>query len=500
MFKKFDFFDEDRKLTKSDVSEISEWIKENDVNKILFSDGHTLLWHAVRDGALEVVDFLLKHGADMSLCGEYKTLIEVASIYGNLNVIKYFLDNGFDRETFLKDDSLIYAAEDNSVDIIKYLVEQGKDIEKRLNDYSDGCTALRMASQVNSIESVELLCKLGANVNVNSIYGTPIYIAALEGNLEVIKILLKYGANINYITEDGSTAYEAAVYKGYKDIAEYLLKNGADPNLAFIKRGGKIPSIWYACASKNEAYKAAKIENSGEEPLFCDGECCMDKIHYKNFKREKADVVNKWLKDNDMPLPDEEYKFTWFEYAVLNDSTTETIKFLLSLGISPYASSSYEWNTIIEFAAMYGRLDVIKFLLENGYDHETFLKDDSLIFAASNDFTDIIEYLIKEGKDINQSFGKEMGYTALREAAYLNNTESVELLCKLGADVNISNKYDTPLYSAAAEGNFETVKILVSYGADVNKASKYGITPYEISEEYGHNQVATYLREHGAKN
>ena len=143
---------------------------------------------------------------------------------------------------------------------------------------------------------------------------------------------------------------------------------------------------------------------------------------------------------------------------------------------------------------------MIKFLIENGYDHETFLKDDSLIFAASNDFTDIIEYMIKEGKDINQSFGKEKGYTALREAAYLNYTESVELLCKLGADVNISNKYDTPLYSAAAEGNLETVKILISYGADVNKASKYGITPYEISEKYGYNQVATYLGKHGAKN
>lgn len=499
MFKKTDFFYENRKLTKSDVSEISEWIKKNDVNKTLFSDNHTLLWHAVRDSALEVVDFLVKHGADISLCGEYKTLIEVASIYGNLNVIKYFLDNGFDRETFFKDDSLIYAAEGNFVGIIKYLVEQGKDIEKRLYDYSDGCTALRMASQVNSIESVELLCKLGANVNADSIYGTPIYIAALEGNFEVVKILLKYGANINYITEDGSTAYEAAIYNRHNDIAEYLLKNGADPNLAFIKRGGKIPSIWYACASKKEAYEAA-IENSEGKPIFCDGECHMDKIYYKNFKREKADVINKWLNDNDMPLPDEGYEFTWFEYAVLNDSTTETIKFLISLGISPYTSSSYEWNTIIEFAAMYGRLDVIKFLIENGYDHETFLKDDSLIFAASNDFTDIIEYMIKEGKDINQSFGKEKGYTALREAAYLNYTESVELLCKLGADVNISNKYDTPLYSAAAEGNLETVKILISYGADVNKASKYGITPYEISEKYGYNQVATYLGKHGAKN
>ena len=93
MVKKPSFFDENRKLTKNDIPKISEWIKENDVNEILSSNGNTLLWHAVRDGALEVVDFLVKHGADISLCGEYNTLIEAASIYGNLNVVKYIIYN-----------------------------------------------------------------------------------------------------------------------------------------------------------------------------------------------------------------------------------------------------------------------------------------------------------------------------------------------------------------------------------------------------------------------
>lgn len=227
MFKKPNFFNDERKLTKNDVPEIAEWIKENDVNKILFSDNHTLLWHAVRDGALEVVDFLVKHGADINLCGEYKTLIEVASIRGNLNVIKYFLDNGFDRKTFLKDDSLIYAAEGNFVDIIKYLIEQGKDIEKRLYDYSDGCTALRMASQVNSIESVELLCKLGADVNISNQFDTPLYSAAAEGNLETVKILVNYGADVNKANKYGITPYEISEKYGHNQVSMYLLEYGA---------------------------------------------------------------------------------------------------------------------------------------------------------------------------------------------------------------------------------------------------------------------------------
>ena len=499
------FIIEKRKICFNDIPDIEQWLKNNNINKIITIARPgieefkcTLFEIAIEDGDLEVVKYLTENGADIHSYSDdfWNTAIEIAASYGQLEILKYLISK-FDRKEFLNDNSIVYAAQGNYPEIIKYLFTQGKDINMLIDSKY---TALIEAVEAENIESVKVLCELGAKVDIICDGETPLYVAATNNNIEIVKILLKFGANVNYITEDGSTAYEAAIYNGYNDLAKYLLENGADPNLAFIKRGGRIPSAWFAHISKEDAYEAAKSENCGKEPTLCDDENCMNKSRYKDFKREKVDIVSKWLDDNNMPLPDDKYKNTWFEYAVLNDSTTETIKFLLSLGISPYTSSSYEWNTIIEFAAMYGRLDIIKFLLENGYDHEVFLKDNSLIFAASNDFTNIIKYLIEKGKDINQSFGEEIGYTALREAAYLGNTESVELLCKLGADVNILNKYDTPLYSASAEGNLETVKILVNYGADINKANSCGITPYEVSTKFGQKQVAEYLLSHGAKN
>ncbi len=499
------FITEKRKICSTDIPDIEQWLENNNINNIITitrpDTGEfkcTLFEIAINDGDLEVVKYLTKNGADIHYYSNdfWNTAIEMAASYGQLEILKYLIPK-FDKEEFLNDNSLVYAAQGNYPEIIKYLFMQGKNINMLMdNKY----TALIMAVEAENTESIKALCELGAKIDIVCDGETPLYAAVIKNNIEIVKILLKYGANINYITKDGSTAYEAAIYNGYDNLAEYLLKSGADPNLAFIKRGGRIPSPWFAQINEEAAYEAAKNESCGKDPILCDDKCRMNKSQYKDFKREKVDIVNKWLDDNNMPLPDDNYKNTWFEYAVLNDSTIETIKFLLSLGINPYTSSSYEWNTIIEFAAMYGRLDVIKFLLENGYNHEIFLKDNSLIFAASNDFTDVINYLIEKGKDINQSFGEETGYTALREAAYLGYTESVELLCKLGADVNILNKYDTPLYSASAEGNLETVKILVDYGADVNKANKYGITPYEISTKFGHNHVAAYLLSHGAKN
>lgn len=170
------------------------------------------------------------------------------------------------------------------------------------------------------------------------------------------------------------------------------------------------------------------------------------------------------------------------------------MEFLLDKGINPYTSSSKEWNTIVEYAAMWGRLNIIKILLEKKYDQKVFLEDDSLIFAANNDFADIVEYLIVNKKNIDHRMNnKSDEYTALRIAAQENNIDTVKLLCKLGVNVNIETKYDTALYCAAAEGHLEVVKTLVEFGANINYKNKYGTTPYEIAIKFNNMEIAKYL-------
>ena len=226
MDKKFNFLDENRSLCKNDITEIAEWLKNNDINKLLFSHKNTLLWCAVYDGVLEIVDYLVKRDADINICGEYNTLIELAATYGHLDIIKYFFKNGFKKEIFLSDNSLIYAASSNFPEIIRYLVNEGKDIEQHLYNKIEEDTALQMASQNNSIDCVKLLCELGANVNVQTT-DTPLYIAAGQGNFEIVKILISYGADINKGNDIGTTPYTIAKTYKHSKIAEYLLKHGA---------------------------------------------------------------------------------------------------------------------------------------------------------------------------------------------------------------------------------------------------------------------------------
>jgi ankyrin repeat protein len=53
----------------------------------------------------------------------------------------------------------------------------------------------------------------------------------LEERFKCMKLLAEKGANINSATDSGMTPLHFAVFSGSKDIAEFLLKHGANPNM-----------------------------------------------------------------------------------------------------------------------------------------------------------------------------------------------------------------------------------------------------------------------------
>ena len=232
----YNFINADRNVEPEDIPEIKEWMKNEDVNQILPEQNHTLIEYATMGGVLEVVKFLLENGADPTVySGEWLSLVELAASYGQLEAIKYLLTNDICRKEFEKDNSLIAAAFNGFPEVVKYLIEQGKDIEC-VQDYHDGYgpvkgfTALRAAAQENQVETVKLLCEMGANVNVQG-DDTPLYSAAAEGHLEVVKVLIDYGADVNNDQSVGGTALHVACHNSHVDVVQFLLLHGANPTL-----------------------------------------------------------------------------------------------------------------------------------------------------------------------------------------------------------------------------------------------------------------------------
>ena len=66
-----------------------------------------------------------------------------------------------------------------------------------------------------------------------------------------------------------------------------------------------------------------------------------------------------------------------------------------------------------------------------------------------------------------------MHYAALR-----GETKSIEMMLKLGADVNASDEQGkTPLHDACLKGHSETVRLLLDHGANIGARDKSGATP-----------------------
>ena len=200
---------------KGDLAKIKQLVEQQgvDVNamkttKLDFSEGtitlrQTALYTASNFGHLDVVKYLISKGADVNMESNGGTALNIASYKGYL-------------------------------EIVKYLVEKGADV----NMESNGGTALIGAS---NLEVVKYLISKGADVNAKNNYGwTALMWASREGHLEVVKVLVESSkgglfsffkkGNINDKDNDGWTALIWASRKGHLEVVKYLVSKGADIN------------------------------------------------------------------------------------------------------------------------------------------------------------------------------------------------------------------------------------------------------------------------------
>ncbi len=121
-------------------------------------------------------------------------------------------------------------------------------------EINEGSTPLIEAVANNHVAMTEFLLKNGADPNRYSAgeHGiAPIHIACSLGNKRIIELLLERGASLKEAHFDpaGCVAYTPlidAVIAGQHDMVDYLLKNGADPNMTSFSLEYPRP-IHYAC-------------------------------------------------------------------------------------------------------------------------------------------------------------------------------------------------------------------------------------------------------------
>lgn len=154
-------------------------------------------------------------------------------------------------------------------------------------------------------------------------------------------------------------------------------------------------------------------------------------------------------------------------------------------------------NTLdIHKASRHGTLPTVKSILSKAQSLINAKDKDGLTpleLAAKHGRVEVCRYLLDNGADLNAG----SGFGPLNYAAWKGHFEVVELLINKGADVNarISHGMMTPLHNAVIGRNYEVVELLLTKGADANVKDVLGMTPLMDAERKGLTDIAYLLRE-----
>ncbi len=158
---------------------------------------------------------------------------------------------------------------------------------------------------------------------------------------------------------------------------------------------------------------------------------------------------------------------------------------------------AYNTSNFISSAGA-GDMDSVKLFLEGGMDINAYFSSTALSAASSNGKVDVVRYLLQNGANPNiETYYGTALVVAVKNA---KNLEIVNLLLAAKANPNATSSDGHSVLSVAAfTGNPEIITALVNAGANVNYMHPVtGATPLSVAAYYGQKDAVLALIKSGA--
>ena len=172
--------------------------------------------------------------------------------------------------------------------------------------------------------------------------------------------------------------------------------------------------------------------------------------------------------------------------GVIQEGDFYAFKSMIEADKSRIHKEIWSGRTPLHFAAEYGKLDMAKYLVENGADVND--RDDyeylPIHYAAMSGNLELIKYLIDKGAAL---YAKGYGGASVLHIAMSSDPDPAvfKYLISMGCDVNARDDYGSSvLHWAVQYGNVDLIKFLVAKGADITATDSSGQTPASSIQDW----------------